>query len=101
MSNTNLIGIASHVAELVKKDLCKIIAYLDSFGRGYCIHEGHAVDNYHFVEVSFIHVRPSLVTSGACVICMMLPYLGVFVVRGNTRRCCHGWSVHGQLFITD
>ena len=29
-----------------------------------------AVDSYHFVvgEVSFIHVRPSLVTSGACVL---------------------------------
>ena len=30
---------------------------------------------------------------------LMLPYIGVFVVRGNTRRCFHGWSVHGQLFI--
>ena len=49
MSNTNFIGIASHVAELINKDLCKIIVYLDSFGLGYCIHEGHAVDNYHFV----------------------------------------------------
>ena len=32
---------------------------------------------------------------------LMLPYLGVFVVRGNTRRCFHDWGVHGQLFITD
>ena len=32
---------------------------------------------------------------------LMLPYLGVFVVRGNTRRCFHDCSVHGQLFITD
>ena len=49
MSNTNFIGIASHVAELINKDSCKIIAYLDSFCLGYCIHEGYAVDNYHFV----------------------------------------------------
>ena len=32
---------------------------------------------------------------------LMLPYLGVFVVRGNNRRCFHDYSVHAQLFITD
>ena len=40
------IVIACHVAELVKKDLCKIIACLDYFGLTYCIHDCHAVDTY-------------------------------------------------------
>ena len=43
------IGIASHIAELVKKDLCTIIACLDSFGFWYCIHDCRAIDNDHFV----------------------------------------------------
>ena len=28
---------------------------------------------------------------------MLLTSLGRFVVRGNTRGCFHGWSVHDQL----
>ena len=45
----HFIVIVSHIAEQVKKGLCKIFACLNSFGLGYCIDEGHAVDNYHFV----------------------------------------------------
>ena len=100
---------AIHVAELVKKDIhvCKIIACLDYFGLGYCIHDCHAVDSYHFNlyfgEVPVIPVKPFLVKSGSCVFSVAYPVhlFAVFVVRGNTRGCFHGWSVHGQLFITD
>ena len=46
---SHFIVLIGHVAELVKKELCKIFACLDSFGLGYRINEGHAIDNYHFV----------------------------------------------------
>ena len=70
MSNTNFILIASHVAELVKKDMCKIIAYLDSFCLGIAFTRAMSsiIAILYFGELSFIHVRPSLVTSGACVL---------------------------------
>ena len=64
----HFIGITSHVAELVNKDLCKIIACRESFGLGYCLHEAmpSIIITLYFGEVPFIHVRPSLVMPGAC-----------------------------------
>ena len=67
---TSLHVIASHVAVLVKNDLCKIIAYMiiSVLGIAFAIAMPSIIITLYFGEVSFIPVKPFLVKSGACVI---------------------------------